>query len=112
MYSLALAKDLIHSDFLLIEGDIIFEERALEHILKCPERNSLLIVNESGSGDEALVELRDNIVFRISKDFHQLARIDGEFIGLSKISYNTYKAMLTDKLVIGKISTRVGIINE
>ena len=69
-------------------------------------------MNESGSGDEALVELRDNIVFRISKDFHQLARIDGEFIGLSKISYNTYKAMLTDKLVIGKISTRVGIINE
>lgn len=95
MYSLSLVKDIIDSDFLLIEGDVVFEERALHHLLVHPERTCLLLANESGSGDEALVELQNGTIFRIAKDIHQLSRIDGEFTGLSKISLPTFNDMLS-----------------
>ena len=49
-----------------------------------------LFTNESGSGDEAFVEIRDNHLFKMSKDIHQFNRIDGEMIGLTKISYKLY----------------------
>lgn len=94
MHSLSLARDFIDSDFLLLEGDLVFEERALDYLVAHPERTCLLLANESGSGDEALVELQDETVFKISKDIHQLSRIDGEFIGLSKIALPAFRDML------------------
>lgn len=96
MQSLSLANKYIDDDFLLIEGDLIFEERAIDYLLDVEKENCLVLVSESGSGDEALVETRNGTVFRISKDVHQLGKIDGEFIGLSKISNKTYKDMLID----------------
>ena len=96
MYSLALAEQFIEGGFLLIEGDLIFEERAIDYLLDENKENCLVLVNESGSGDEALVETRNGNVFKISKDMHQLGKIDGEFIGISKISYDAYKDMLLD----------------
>lgn len=94
MHSLALARDHVDGDFLLIEGDLIVEGRGLDRLLQSPARDCLLIASESGSGDSAFVELRDDKVFRISKDIHQLSKLDGEFIGVSKISYETYRDML------------------
>lgn len=94
MYSLSLARSLVDGDFLLLEGDLVFEERALQYLLAHPESICLLLANESGSGDEALVELRDDAVFKISKDIHQLRRIDGEFIGMSKLSLAAFDDML------------------
>lgn len=96
MHSLSLAEKYIDEDFLLIEGDLIFEERAIDYLLESEDENCLVLANESGSGDEGLVETRDERVFRISKDMHQLSKIDGEFIGLSRISIDTYRDMLND----------------
>lgn len=96
MHSLALADEFIKGDFLLIESDTIFEERAISNLLENENKNCMLITNESGSGDEAFVEIRGNKVFKISKDVHELSRVDGEFIGLSKITMDTYKNMLKD----------------
>ena len=39
------------------------------------------------------LDSRQNL-FRISKDIHQLNRIDGEMIGLSRISLALYRKML------------------
>lgn len=94
MYSLAQAKDSIDDDFILLENDMIFEERAIEQILKSEDRDCMIITSESGSGDEALVEIRDGYVHKMSKDIHQLNKIDGEMIGISKISYEVFKKML------------------
>ena len=96
MNSLALAADYIDGDFLLIESDMVFEERAITYLLNHPNRNCMLITSESGSGDEALVEIRNDYIYRISKDIHQLNKIDGEFIGLSKISLEAYRQMIED----------------
>lgn len=96
MHSLSLAKNNIYEDFLLIEGDLIFEEKAIDYLLESENKNCLVLANESGSGDEGLVETRNGSIFRISKDIHQLSKIDGEFIGLSRISLDTYRDMLVD----------------
>jgi thiamine kinase-like enzyme/CTP:phosphocholine cytidylyltransferase-like protein len=96
MYSLSLASEHIDGDFLLIESDMVFEERAITTLLHHQNRNCMLITSESGSGDEVLVEIRNNNIYRISKDIHQLNKIDGEFIGLSKISIEAYREMIED----------------
>ncbi len=96
MYSLALAKDYIKDDFLLIENDVIFEKRAVRELCLSKDRDCVLITSESGSGGEAFVEIRDNHLYKMSKDIHQFNRIDGEMVGLTKVSYKLYKMMLDE----------------
>lgn len=94
MESLSKVKDIIDDDFILLENDMVFEERAIKEILDSKDRDCMLITSESGSGDEALVEIRDGYVYRMSKDIHQFNKIDGEMIGISKISYEVFEKML------------------
>ena len=94
MTSLSLVEDVIDDDFLLLENDMVFEERAIKEILKSKNRDCMVITSESGSGDEALVEIRDGYVYKMSKDIHQFNKIDGEMIGISKISYEVFEKML------------------
>lgn len=96
MYSLALAHKFIEDDFILVENDLIFEERAITEVLKNENRDCMLITSESGSGDEAFVEIKNDFIFKMSKDKHQFNRIDGEMIGIVKVSYEVYKRMLKD----------------
>lgn len=94
MESLSKAKPYLDGDFLLIEGDIVIEEHGLKEFINHTDRDCILITSESGSGDEGFVEIRDNRVYKISKDIAQLNRIDGEMIGISKISYEFFERML------------------
>jgi len=96
MHSLSLAKDYIDDDFLLVENDLIFEKKAIKELVESENHDCILFTNESGSGDEAFVEIRDNHLFKMSKDIHQFNRIDGEMIGLTKISYKLYTMMLEE----------------
>ena len=96
MASLAAAQPYISSDFLLIEDDILIEERAIKEIIQHPQRDTVLISNESGSGDEAFVEIKNGYLHKISKDVHQFNRIDGEMIGISKLSYDVYSKMVSE----------------
>ncbi|WHY76933.1 phosphotransferase [Neobacillus sp. WH10] len=96
MASLAAAFEYITDDFLLVEDDILIEERAIREILLHPHRDCVLISNESGSGDEAFVEIKNGYLHKISKDIHQFNRIDGEMIGISKLSYDVYSKMVSE----------------
>lgn len=94
MASLALAESFVDEDFLLIESDWLFEKEFLVRLIDSTGKNSLSVTSDTGTGDEAFVELENNFVKNISKDIHQLLRVDGEMIGLSKISIQTFKQML------------------
>jgi thiamine kinase-like enzyme/choline kinase/predicted transcriptional regulator len=94
MASLAAAKEYITDDFLLIEDDILIEENAISKLLQHPERDCILVTKESGSGDEAFIEIKNGYLYKISKDIHQLNRIDGEMIGITKISYDVFYEMM------------------
>lgn len=95
MESLSMVKDLVTDDFLLLESNLIFEETAVQTLIESDEANQLILTAPSGSQDEAYVELdSQQNLFRISKDIHQLNGIDGEMIGVSKISLTLYHKML------------------
>lgn len=96
MYSLSLAKDYLSDDFILVENDLIFEENAIKEIIRNKNRDCILITNESGSGDEAFVQLKDSYLFKMAKDIHQFNRIDGEMIGISKISFKLFNMMISE----------------
>ncbi|ACD52960.1 choline kinase [Clostridium botulinum] len=96
MYSLSLAREYVKDDFLLIENDLIFEKRTIKELIESNSRDCILLTNESGSGDEAFVEIRNNHLFKMSKDIHQFNRIDGEMIGITKVSHKLYQMMLEE----------------
>lgn len=95
MTSLSLAAPYVKGDFLLVESNQIFEEAAVEAVLSAKASNCMLLTVPSGSRDEAYVELGENrTVFRISKDIRQLNHIDGEAVGISKITGRMFGRML------------------
>lgn len=94
MASLATAEPYIKEDFILLESDIVFEEKVIDELLSSRSPNCLTIASQSGNGDEAFVESDNGCIIKISKDIHQLNRIDGEMVGISKISLDTLRMMM------------------
>lgn len=95
MASLACAKDFVDGDFLVVESNQIMDVAGLERVMKNPSADACLLVNPSGSSDEAYVELdEEGNIFRISKDIRQMNRVDGELVGVCKISYGLFQRML------------------
>lgn len=94
MGSLALCRDYIDGDFLLVEGDTFFERKLVESLSAVDGGNMLAMTEESGSGDECYVETRNGFVTKITKDRHRVCRFEGELIGISRISLETFRRML------------------
>ena len=94
MYSLWCARKLINTDFILLESDLIFETRAISELLESPVKNSLLITGKTEAGDEVYVEADGDSVKQISKDKKVLGSIVGEFIGVSRLSYDFYLKLI------------------
>ncbi|MFL2948573.1 MAG: phosphocholine cytidylyltransferase family protein [Nitrospinales bacterium] len=94
MYSLWCARKLINTDFILLESDLIFETRAISELLESRVKNSLLITGKTEAGDEVYVEADGDLVKKISKDKKVLGSIVGEFIGVSRLSYDFYLKLI------------------
>lgn len=96
MRSLSMAQEYITDDFILIESDLVLENMAIPQVLNNNNRDCILITNESGSGDEAFVQLNGHYLFKMAKDIHQFNRIDGEMIGVTKVSYKLFNMMINE----------------
>ena len=94
MASLAAVKDFINEDFLLVEGDTFFEKKALDSLVKIEDGNCMVATEESGSGDECFIESQSGFITKISKDRHRICKYEGELLGISRVSIETYKRML------------------
>ncbi len=95
MYSLYCARARLQEDFLLVESDLVYEERALSEILKFPKDNGVLLSNPTASGDEVYVAVNGERIVGLSKDLTQLGSdIAGELVGITKISRFLFKEML------------------
>lgn len=94
MASLASAEEYIDEDFILVEGDTFFEKKVLESLVRIESGNCLVATEESGSGDECYVESRSGYITKISKDKHRICNFEGELLGISRISFDTYSKML------------------
>ena len=94
MASLAMVKDLIDDDFLLVEGDTFYEKEVLKKLSEISDSNCFVMTEESGSGDECFVETKSGFITNISKDRHRVCRFEGELLGLSRISKNTFLKLI------------------
>ena len=94
MGSLALVKDYITEDFLLVEGDTFYEKKVIEQLVALNGGNCISMTEESGSGDECFVETRKGFVTKITKDRHRVCNFEGEMMGVTRISLDTYKKLI------------------
>ena len=95
MGSLSLVRNDIKGDFLLIEGDTFYERKLLETLDSIVEGDCLSMTEESGSGDECFVETKNGFVTKITKDRHRLSHFEGELIGVSRITLNTFNRLIS-----------------
>lgn len=95
MASLAVVKDYVQEDFLLVEGDTFFERKVAEKLTEVTSGNCLAVTEESGSGDECYVESRCGFITKITKDRHRVCHFEGELIGVSRICLSTFRRMLS-----------------
>lgn len=95
MGSLALCKDLIDDDFLLVEGDTFFEQSVIQRLSSIKSGNCISMTEESGSGDECFVETKNGFVTKITKDRHRVCNFEGEMMGITRISLPTYRKLIS-----------------
>lgn len=93
MGSLAVAEPYVEEDFLLIESDTFYERNLLEKLSTTKYGTCFSITEESGSGDEAFVQTKNGFIEKISKDSHQILHVDGEMIGITKVSSGVFHQM-------------------
>ena len=94
MGSLAKVNDYVDKDFLLIEGDTFYEKKVIQQLTNITEGNCLVMTEESGSGDECFVETKSGFVTGITKDRHRVRRIEGELLGIMRISLSTFRKIM------------------
>lgn len=95
MGSLAVVRDEVTEDFLLIEGDTIYEKKVIERLAAVPSGNCLAMTEESGNGDECFVETKSGFVTKITKDRHCVSRFEGELLGILRLTLETYHSLVT-----------------
>jgi 2-aminoethylphosphonate-pyruvate transaminase len=87
-------KDEIKDDFLLLESDLIYEKSGLKILLGDSHKDVILASGVTNSGDEVYIEAdKNNYLVSMSKDVKNLNNIHSELVGISKISYETFKKM-------------------
>lgn len=96
MYSLALAQQTVgDADFLLLESDLTYEQRALSSALGQNKPDVLLVSGPTYSGDEVHVEAERHNLVNLSKQRHLLGpSVLGELVGITRISAALYRQML------------------
>jgi 2-aminoethylphosphonate-pyruvate transaminase len=94
MYSLYMARECLMEDFLLLESDLIYEQRALDTLLDSAQPNLLLLSGATGAGDEVYVEAKDGCLSAMSKDQGELnGEVAGELVGITRVSRDLFAGM-------------------
>jgi len=93
MHSLFLAQEALPSDFLLLESDLFYEKRALSTLIETPQESAILLSGKTNSGDEVYVYGKDNQIELITKKPSDEFTLQGELVGISKISADLYGKM-------------------
>ena len=116
-YSLLTLKDICQDDIILLDSDIIYEEKALDYILESNRVNAILVSAEKGYKNESFIEEKNGKLWNISKDIRELANYSAEMLGISKLSKNLLKDIFNlpvenDKFSYEYAIKECGIRNE
>lgn len=96
MASLAILREVLKEDFILLESDLIYEKRALEEVINYPEEDCMLLSGKTNSGDEVYIEVKDGNLSKCSKNLEEIENVAGELVGITKVSNSLYKLMLKE----------------
>ena len=93
-FTLYSMQEILSSDFLLLESDLLFEKRAVPLMINHEKPDVILASGQTNSGDEVFIEAdKSNYLKNLSKDLEKVSNIYGELVGISKISMNTYNKL-------------------
>jgi len=94
LYSLACARADLRDDFLLLESDLIYEQRALTAVLGSGP-DALLLSGPTGAGDEVWVRTRRDRLVAMSKDRDALdGPVTGELVGITRLSRDFFDVLM------------------
>jgi choline kinase len=94
MASLAIGLRRVDRDVLVLESDLVYDSRALQTILDRPAIDATIASGPTGAGDEVFVDAPDGRLRAMSKNVHELAGVDGEFVGITRLSRPAGREML------------------
>ena len=94
-YSLLMAAKYINGDIILLESDLLYEEKALSLLLNCQNENIILGSGFTNSGDEVWIEIDNKKqLLRLSKNKKTITEPYAELVGISKISLQTIQELV------------------
>lgn len=94
MASLAKLKGIINEDFIVLESDLIYEKRAILEAMEFGYESCVMLSGKTNSGDEYYIEVKNDNLYKGSKDRSLLGEVHGEWVGVSKISMNLFNKMV------------------
>ncbi len=93
-HTLICGKNVIDNDFLLLESDLLYDERAIEEIIKNQHQDVMLCSGFTQSNDEVFVETSRGKLKNLSKQKSELESVDAELVGIWKISFAIFQKLL------------------
>jgi 2-aminoethylphosphonate-pyruvate transaminase len=95
MYTLYVLSKLVDGPFLLLESDLLYEPASIDYLLSDPGENIILASGPTRSGDEVFIQHSpERLLQNMSKDKSVLSHINGELVGISKLSLKALQKMV------------------
>lgn len=85
-----------HDDFLLLESDLVFEQRAITALMQCEHPDVMLITPVTKFQDQYYVACDDNGMLTNCSVNKEELTAKGELVGIHKLSHTFYRAMCDD----------------
>lgn len=87
-------RNIVNEDFLLLESDLLYEDRALSSLRVAAQQNIVLASGKTFSGDEVYINADDRgSLLSMTKDRAATDGAFGELVGISKVSVEAYQEM-------------------
>lgn len=83
-FSLWTVRDIFNDDLIILNGDIIFNKKAVEDLLKDKNIYSLVVNKKKCDGEDQKVRVKDNLITEVGKHI-ALNEAYGEAVGMGKI---------------------------
>lgn len=96
MASLAIFREILDEDFILLESDLIYEKKSLYEVINFEMEDCMLLSGKTNSGDEVYIEVKDDNLYKCSKCIDEIGTAAGELVGITKVSKELYQLMLEE----------------
>ncbi len=95
MYTLYNMREYIDDDFLMLDSDLVYDKSGLNIIIQNSKNDIILGSSKTNSGDESYIDVDErHYLLNVSKKKGELNSVYAEFIGITKISHETFQELI------------------